>query len=146
VGRRQVTDVSSPSGRATRAVVERYLGALNRHDPDAIAACVANDFFNEHTSALGTSVRGRDAYRDRLGEFLARFTHLHYTVEEWIVDGEHAAVPYRMACSVVEGTTAYPVEIRGIFRFHVCDGEIVHRVDYWDSGEFTRQIRQVNEN
>lgn len=122
------------------AAVERYLAALNAADVDAIAACVGEDFVNEHTSAIGTSVRGRDAYRKRLPDFLGRFRGLHYEAEDVIADGERVAVPYTMTCNWRdEGGREHPVTIRGIFRFRVEDGVIVHRVDYWDSGEFLRQ-------
>lgn len=130
---------------AVRASVERYLCALNAHDPDATAACVAVDFFNEHTSALGTSVRGRDAYRTRLKEFFGRFRELHYDVEDWIVDGDRVAVPYRMTFTIVETGRPSPVAIRGMFRFRVVDGEITHRTDYWDSGDYSRQTERPQE-
>jgi limonene-1,2-epoxide hydrolase len=135
VGQRQVT--------GTRRIIERYLAALNAHDADAAAACVAADFCNEHTSALGHTVRGRDAYRARLPEFLARFADLHYEPEDWIVDGDRAAVPYRMTCLVVDGAERHSVAIRGMFRFRVEHDEIIHRVDYWDGSEFTRQTTQT---
>lgn len=125
----------------TRAVVERYIAALNTHDPDAIAACVGDDFVNEHTSALGTSVRGRAAYRERLPLFLAQFQDLHYDVEEWIVDGDRCAVAYTMSCRYVDGERWHPVVIRGMFRFRVARDVIVHRVDYWDGTEFSRQVQ-----
>lgn len=123
-------------GAAARAVVERYLDALNRHDAASAVACVATDFFNEHTSAIGTSVTGRDAYAERLPKFLAQFDGLHYDVEDWIVDGGRVAVPYTMTCTV----DGHAVRIRGMFRFRVADGAIVHRVDYWDGNEFQRQM------
>jgi steroid delta-isomerase-like uncharacterized protein len=122
--------------------VERYLGALNASDAEAAADCVAEDFFNEHTSALGHSVRGRSAYRARLPEFLAQFRELRYDVEDWIIDGDRCAVPYTMSCTFVDGDgTARPVKLRGIFRFRVRNGAIAHRVDYWDGNEFARQAR-----
>ena len=124
-------------GGHTRAVVKRYLAALNHHDADAAAECVSEDFFNEHTSAAGTSVRGRSAYRERLPQFLARFRDLHYDIEEMIVDADRAAVPYTMTCTVDD----HPVQIRGMFRFRVADNLIAHRVDYWDGSEFDRQLR-----
>jgi limonene-1,2-epoxide hydrolase len=130
---------------ATRAVIERYLAALNAHDANAAADCVAADFSNEHTSALGTNVHGRDAYRGRLPEFLARFQDLHYEVEDWIVADDRAAVPYRMTCAVVDGGATHRVMIRGVFRFRVANGEIVHRVDYWDGNEFARQTTGASE-
>lgn len=126
-----------------RDVVARYLDAINAHDAAAAVACVADDFFNEHTSAIGTSVRGRAAYAERLPKFLAQFDGLHYDVEDWIVDGDGArlAVPYTMTCTV-EGR---PIKIRGMFRFRVAGGAIVHRVDYWDGNEFERQMQQEQE-
>lgn len=125
----------------TREVVERYLDALNRHDAAAAASCVSDDFFNEHTSALGTSVRGRAAYSARLPAFLAQFRDLHYEIEDVIVDGTRAAVPYRMTCRYSpDGGEDRKVEIRGMFRFRVENGLIAHRVDYWDGNVFARQI------
>lgn len=128
----------------TRAAVERFLDALNAGDPDRIAACVTDDFHNEHTSTLGQSLRGRAAYRERLPTFLGRFAGLRYDVEDLIVDGDRAAVAYRMSCRWRDpddpDVLARPVTIRGVFRFRVAGGAIAHRVDYWDSGEFRRQI------
>jgi steroid delta-isomerase-like uncharacterized protein len=124
--------VSSP----TREVVARYLDALNCHDVDGAVACVADDFYNEHTSAIGTSVRGREAYAARLPQFLGSFRELHYDVEDWIVDADRVAVPYTMR-GVVDGRA---FRIRGMFRFRVVDGAIVHRVDYWDGNDFERQM------
>ncbi len=120
----------------TREAVGRYLDALNAGDPDRIAACVTDDFFNEHTSALGHSRRGRDAYRARLPGFLAEFAGLHYDVEDMVVEGTRAAVAYTMTCTY-QGS---PVSVRGVFRFVVEDGRIAHRVDYWDSAAFTQQV------
>jgi steroid delta-isomerase-like uncharacterized protein len=125
---------------SARDVVERYLAALNRHDVDAAVDCVAVDFVNEHTSALGTTVRGRDAYRARLPEFLARFDDLRYEVEDFIVDSDRVAVPYIMTCTVRDDAGAHPVRLRGMFRFRVERGVIAHRVDYWDGTEFERQL------
>lgn len=120
---------------ATRAAVDRYLAALNAHDPDAVAAAVTEDLVNEHTSARGVSVTGRAAYREQLPGFLAAFDGLRYEPEDHIVDGARAAVPYTLTATV----DGRPVRIRGIFRFTVRDGLIAHRVDYWDGEDFRRQ-------
>ena len=120
----------------TREAVARYLAALNSGDPDRIAACVTEDFYNEHTSALGHSRRGRASYRERLPSFLAEFAGLHYEVEDTIVEDGRAAVAYTMTC-MYHGA---PVSVRGVFRFSVEDGLIAHRVDYWDSAAFAAQV------
>jgi predicted ester cyclase len=83
---------------ATGAVVARYIEALNSGDPDRIAGCVTEDFYNEHTSVLGHSRHGRAAYRERLPGFLAEFAGLHYAVEDTIVEDDRAAVAYTMSC------------------------------------------------
>lgn len=134
-------DAATAERRATTTAVERFLAALNAGDPDRIAACVTDDFHNEHTSRLGHSLRGRAAYRERLPHFLGQFTELRYDLEDLVVEGDRAAAAYRMSCRWLDdGGTAHPVTIRGVFRFRVADGAIAHRVDYWDSGEFQRQI------
>lgn len=153
------------SAAATRAAVLAYLDALNTGDADRIAACVADDFHNEHTAALGHSLRGRQAYRERLPAFLGQFTSLRYEVEDLLVDGDRAAVAYRMSCrwrgdapgaetagdrpddrpdDGPGGASGVPVAIRGVFRFRVVDGAIAHRVDYWDSAEFERQVSRTS--
>jgi ketosteroid isomerase-like protein len=124
----------------TRAAVLAYLDALNAHDPDRIAACVAEDFVNEHTSAMGHNRYGRAEYRAALERFIADFADLHYELEDLLVEADRASAAYRMSFRLVSRGNA-PVSVRGVFRFRVdATGLIAHRVDYWDSGEVTRQL------
>lgn len=129
------------------ATVRAYLRALNQGNADAVVACVSDRFVNEHTSILGETVVGREAYRQRLEEFLRRFPGLHYDVEQVIAEGPDVAVAYRMSAAwrstVTCDAEARPFVIRGMFRFRVEGGRIVHRVDYWDSAEFQRQVSDV---
>jgi steroid delta-isomerase-like uncharacterized protein len=126
--------------KSTRDVVLAYLEAINAGDADRAADLVTDDFHNEHTSSLGSSLRGRDAYRERLPRFLARFAGLRYVVEDVLVDGDRAAVPYTMTFDWAdEDGSQHPVTIRGMFRFRVEDGRVAHRVDYWDGADFQRQ-------
>ncbi|MEU9240358.1 nuclear transport factor 2 family protein [Streptomyces sp. NPDC048385] len=124
---------------ATRAAVEAYLAALNAHDADAVAACVAEDFVNEHTSSTGQSRRGRAAYRAALTGFLAEFGDLRYVPERVLVDGARAAVPYVMTFRM-RSAGDRPVRIRGVFLFTVAKGLVTHRTDYWDGDEVRRQL------
>ncbi|MGH8863123.1 MAG: nuclear transport factor 2 family protein [Burkholderiales bacterium] len=127
------------------ATVRAFIDALNRGNADEAAACVSHGFVNEHISMLGVTVIGREAYRDRLRQFLVCFRGLHYDVEQMIVDGCHVAVAYRMSASWREtgadGSADRPFSIRGMFRFQVEAGRISHRADYWDSADFLRQVR-----
>jgi ketosteroid isomerase-like protein len=112
-----------------------YIAALNLADPDAIAGCVTVDFVNEHTSAVGHSLTGRAAYRERLPQFLSEMEGLHYEVEDIIAEGDRCALAYTMTAT----WCGHPFSIRGVFRMRVSDGLIAHRVDYWDSLDFLRQ-------
>lgn len=117
-----------------KAVLD-YIDALNGGDAERIAACVTEDFVNEHTSAVGHSLRGRAAYRERLPQFLGEMAGLHYEVEDLVVDGDRCALAYTMTAA----WCGHPFSIRGMFRMRVRDGLIAHRVDYWDSLDFLRQ-------
>ena len=124
--------------------VRRYIDALNRGNPDDIASYVSEAFINEHTSTLGETITGRGAYRARLEGFLGQFRELHYEIEQTIAEGPQVAVAYRMSARYRDtgggSTLECPIQIRGMFRFRVEHGRIVHRVDYWDSAEFQRQL------
>lgn len=126
------------------AAVRAYIAALNRGSIEDIVACVSDGFVNEHTSTLGKTIVGREAYREAIGGFLARFPGLHYEVEQLIADGSQVAVAYRMSGNWREtdasAAPGRPFSIRGMFRFKVESGRIVHRVDYWDSDDFQRQV------
>jgi len=113
-----------------------YLEALNSGDVDRITALVSEDFVNEHTSARGSTVIGRQAYRERLPAFLGAFEELLYEVEETIAEGPLVAIAYVLTARV----SGHPVRVRGMFRFRIEGGLITHRVDYWDGEEFRRQV------
>ncbi|MEM9034304.1 MAG: nuclear transport factor 2 family protein [Actinomycetota bacterium] len=127
------------------AVVLAYLDALNHADVDRACALVGPEFHNEHTSGLASSLRGREAYRERLPGFLADFVGLRYRHEAVIVAGERVAVPYTMSATVTVETGPRDIRLRGCFVFQVVDGLIVHRLDYWDGTEYLRQTEAGNE-
>jgi ketosteroid isomerase-like protein len=125
----------STAAAATEVAARAYIDALNGGDPDAIAGHVTEDFVNEHTSAVGHSLQGRAAYRERLPQFLGEMEGLHYDIEDVIVDGDRCALAYRMSAT----WCGHPFSIRGVFRITVREGLVAHRVDYWDSLDFLRQ-------
>jgi steroid delta-isomerase-like uncharacterized protein len=124
-------------------VVLAYLDALNRADPDAVAALVSEDFVNEHTSARGQTLHGRVAYRARLDEFLATFPALNYDVEDIVAEGAKVVVAYRMTAhhaGAGGAGTRVPIDVRGVFRFVVAGDRITHRVDYRDGITVEQQL------
>ena len=120
-------------------VARAYVDSFAAGDPDLVAANVADDFVNDHTSALGSGCTGRDEYRRRLPGFLGSFPGLRYEVEAVIGDGPVVAVPYRMTATPAEG----PVELRGVMVIEVRDGLVARRTDYWDSLTYLRQTGQT---
>lgn len=129
-GERSDTPAGSP-----RAIARSYLESFAGADPDAVAAHVADDFVNEHTSALGSGSVGRDDYRRRLPGFLATFAGLHYEVEQVIGTGPEVAVPYRLTATV----DGHPVDLRGVMILRIAGGLITRRTDYWDALTFLNQ-------
>ena len=118
-----------------------YVEALNSGSADRVADLVTEHFVNEHTSVLGSSLIGREAYRARLPLFLGAFEGLTYEVEDVIVDGQRVALPYtlRARCKGSDGQQR-PVVIRGMFRLRVEGALVSHRVDYWDSRSYEDQV------
>ncbi len=116
-----------------------YLASFATRDPERIAGHVAQGFVNEHTSALGDGCVGRDSYCERLPGFLGAFPGLRYDVEDMVVEGERVVAAYRLTAE----HDGHRVDLRGVMRFEVSDGQISRRVDYWDSLVFLRQTGQA---
>jgi steroid delta-isomerase-like uncharacterized protein len=120
-----------------------YIAALNTRDPDRIAACVTDDFVNQHLSIRGHSLTGRAEYRARLDVFLATFPVLHYEIEDLVAEDERAMVAYRMRADYAgaDGTAPpKPIDVRGVFRLAVRDGLVAFRADYRDAATVEHQL------
>jgi ketosteroid isomerase-like protein len=120
-------------------VARSYFDAFGTGDPALIASHVSEDFSNEHTAALGSGCQGRDAYLERLPGFLADMAGLRYSIDHLVVDGSSVAVFYTMTARW-QGTT--PIEVQGAQRLEIVNGQIVRRVDYWDSKVFLDQLEE----
>lgn len=126
---------------AARETVEGYLHALSTADVEGVLDHVADDFFNEHTSALGSSSHGRDEYRSRLPGFLAQFAALQYEIIDLIAEDDRVSVRYRLTANF----ESHPIDIPGVMLFEVRDDRIRRRTDVWDSLTFLRQTGMVDE-
>ena len=99
---------------------------------------MSEGFANRHTAVLGGSgCDGRQAYLERLPDFLASMPGLRYEVELLVVDGSDVAAFYRMS-GRWQGAAEFV--LRGVQRLRVEDGLITHRTDYWDSAAFLSQV------
>ena len=125
-------------------IVTTYLASFANGDPDAVAACVTDDFVNEHLAELGSGCEGRDQYRRRLPGFLSTFAGANYTIVTLADIATPGAgdvvVRYRF-----EATYAgMAIDIPGVMWFDVVDGLIARRTDLWDSLTFLRQTGQAD--
>ena len=120
-------------------VARSYLSAFASADPEAIAAHVSDDFYNEHTSALGDSCEGKSAYLERLPGFLRAFEGLTYEVEDVVAEGERVFASYTMTAV----SAGHPISIRCVVRLVITDGLIVQRNEYFDSLTYLRQVGQA---
>ena len=107
-----------------RQLVQAWVDAFNRADPEALAAFYAEDAVNHQVAE--SPVRGRDAIRQM---FVAGFASADMVciVENIFEDGEWAILEWRD-----------PLGLRGCGFFHVVGGQIVFQRGYWDKLSFLR--------
>lgn len=124
---------------ATARAAREYVAALNAHDADAVADLVTVNYVNEHTATLGEGTRGREVYRKRLPEFFRQLPGLRYDIEDLVVQDDRAIVAYSLSAR----PAGHYVTVRGVFRITVEEGLVSHRVDYWDSMAYLRQVQSA---
>ena len=107
-----------------RQVVETWVAAFNRADPDGLAALYADNAVNHQVAE--SPVAGREATRRM---FAAGFAAAPMTciVENLFEDGDWAILEWRD-----------PLGLRGCGFFHVADGRIRFQRGYWDKLSFLR--------
>ena len=107
-----------------RALVRDWVDAFNAGDPDALAACYAEDAVNHQVAE--EPVQGREAIREMFAEGF-RQADMTCIVENLFEDGEWAILEWRD-----------PLGLRGCGFFHVVRGRIVFQRGYWDKLTFLR--------
>ena len=112
-----------------------YLASFATADANKVAAHVATNFINEHTSALGSGCIGKDEYLRRLPGFMSSMPDLSYEVEQISADGAHVWAAYTLKAKI----NGNQIAIRGAMHFEVINDLIAKRVDYWDSQVFKQQ-------
>jgi ketosteroid isomerase-like protein len=112
----------------TRAAVERFNEAFNRHDVDAVMQCMTADcvFENTRPAPDGTRIVGSAAIRGYWEEFFARSPEAHFDTEELFVAGDRCVVRwvYRW---VRDGKAGH---VRGVDVFRVRDGKVAEKCSY----------------
>jgi len=111
------------------------LNAFSSGEPAQVAACVTENFVNQHLGLLGGGCTGRDVYLQRLAKFLTDFEQLRYEVLETCAHISHGSARYQMYFN--QAGKAF--EVPGVMWFAFKDGAIAQRTDCWDGLVYLKQ-------
>ncbi len=120
---------SAPSQeQSTRAAIDRFNDAFNRHDADGLAACLTDDTVFEDTSPApdGRRVAGKAAVVEFWRAWFARNADARFEAEEVIIGGNRATVLW-VYHKMRDGQ---PWHLRGVDVFTVRDGKVAAKLAY----------------
>ncbi len=121
-------EMRKPDERETRAVINRFNDAFNRHDVDALRLVLTDDTVFEDTSPApdGTRIEGKAAVVEFWRGWFARNADAHFDAEDTIVSGNRAVVlwVYRKM------RNGQPWRLRGVNVFTVRDGKVAAKLAY----------------
>ena len=112
----------------TREVVDRFNDAINRHDPAAVAALLADDTVFENTGPVpdGSRIEGKAAVTAFWEKWFAANADARFEAEEIIVAGDRCVVRW-IYRKMRDGK---PWHLRGIDVFTVRNGKIAAKLAY----------------
>jgi ketosteroid isomerase-like protein len=112
---------------ATRAAIEHFNDAFNRHDADALALFLTDDTVFENTAPPdGKRFEGKAAVVEYWRQWFARHPDAHFETEEMIVSGDRA-----VALWIYRKTREnQPWHVRGVDVFTVRDGKVAAKLAY----------------
>jgi ketosteroid isomerase-like protein len=112
----------------TRAAVERFNDAFNRHDVDAMMRCMTADcvFENTRPAPDGTRLVGQSAVRSFWQEFFARSPEARFETEELFAAGDRCVVRWTYHW-IRNGKAGH---VRGVDLFRVRDGHVAEKLSY----------------
>ena len=125
-----MTVEKSPVGadQTTRLLIDRFNGAFNRHDAEALASLLTEDTVFEDTSPApdGRRVEGKAAVVEFWREWFARNADAVFEVEDMIVTDDRAVVRWVYRKS----RNGQPWHLRGVDLFTVRDGKVAAKLAY----------------
>jgi len=121
-------DAPQAGGLTTRAVVDRFNEAFNRHDADAVESLLTDATVFEDTSPApdGQRIEGKAAVATFWRGWFARNADAQFETEEMIVSGDRAVVRwvYRKV------RNGQPWHLRGVDVFTVRGGKVAAKFAY----------------
>ena len=101
-------------------VVEAFVAAISRHDPDAVAACFAEHYVDEAPARPGEIVRGRGQVRANFVRIFESMPDARAAILRLSERESEVWMEWRMSGSRADGTT---VEFVGVNIFGIEDGQ-----------------------
>jgi ketosteroid isomerase-like protein len=113
----------------TRAAIDRFNDALNRHDVDAVMAAMTDDCVFENTwpPPNGERFEGQAAVRTFWENMLRSSPDAWFDAEEIVVAGDRCTVRWRYSYTGDDGQRQH---LRGIDLFKVRDGLVAEKLAY----------------
>jgi ketosteroid isomerase-like protein len=114
--------------QATRATIDRFNEAFDRHDADALAGLLTEDTVFEDTSPApdGRRVEGKQAVVEFWRVWFEKNTDARFEAEEIIVSGNRATVLWIYH----KMRNGQPWHLRGVDVFSVKDGKVAAKLAY----------------
>jgi len=114
--------------QTTRLLIDRFNGAFNQHDADALAPLLTEDTVFEDTSPApdGRRIEGRTAVVEFWRGWFARNADAVFEVEDMIVTDDRAVVRWVYRKS----RNGQPWHLRGVDVFTVRDGKVAAKLAY----------------
>jgi ketosteroid isomerase-like protein len=119
---------ATPQEQATRATIDGFNEAFNRHDADALAAFLTDDTVFEDTSPQpdGRRVEGKQAVVNFWRTWFERNADARFEAEEIIVSGNRAIVLWVYH----KMRNGQPWHLRGVDVFTVKNGKVAAKLAY----------------
>lgn len=113
---------------STRAVIEKFNDAFNRHDADAVMRLMTDDCIFENTNPPpdGARLEGAAAVRAYWLKFFANNPDAYFEAEDFIVSGDRCVVRW-IYRKTKDGK---PWHLRGVDVFKVRDGKVAEKLSY----------------
>lgn len=132
------------TGNSPLTALSDWTDALNRHDPDGVAAAFAPAGVLLD-SGTGQSATGRTEIRSTAAGFIGMFTDLHFDKVNTLTDGHGYAAEWVMTGVHTGDIPGLPATGRtfrvvgaGVGEIH--DGLIVRAAEYWNMADFLAQV------
>jgi ketosteroid isomerase-like protein len=119
---------SQSQDQATRATIDSFNAAFNRHDADGLAALLTEDTVFEDTSPApdGRRIQGKAAVVEFWRAWFARNADARFEAEDVIVSGNRATVLW----DYHKMRNGQPWHLRGVDVFTVRDGKVAAKLAY----------------